>query len=215
MAAILKYKITGDLLAHYETEEELASLSVTTIADKKRMALFVRGIAANTKATPSFPANEHELIALRELNRKGFTQDILLLMGNARYATWHFNSNAQKGISNALQIFDQHPKSAQFSWLSWLLFPEWMVIQHWYGFFDTDPLLASLLIFSSFLSGLIGWTVLLGGGLGVYVFFQFFLFLYSMGGYFMNWLLWPILPRCVFSAPPPHAPPSTHAHAHF
>ena len=142
LEAVLAHGVTGDLLCQYETSEELQTLSVTSLADIKRMDLIVKAMSrTNTKSSffqgpstkftpPSLPASEHELFALRELDRYGFTQSFNLLQGNARLATWWFNSQAVEGVPNALHLFDQHPGSAQFSWLVWLIFPEWMAVQH-------------------------------------------------------------------------------------
>ena len=136
--AVIEHGVTGDLLESYETKEELLSLGITSLADTKRMDIMTKAMKQrHTGASktffftvPSLPANDHELVALRALNRYGFTQDFNLLMGNPWLATWWFNRQAAVGVPNALHIFDQHPKSAQFSWDFWLLFPEWMVVQH-------------------------------------------------------------------------------------
>ena len=225
-AAVIEHGVTGDLLESYETKEELLSLGITSLADTKRMDLMTKamkqrhtGAAKSFAGAPSLPASDHELVALRALNRYGFTQDYYLLMGNPWLATWWFNRQAAAGVPNALHLFDQHPKSAQFSWTYWLLFPEWMVVKHWYGFTDTDPILAYGLILAALAFGVLEWfTFLALCSLGQVLGFV----IYKIGKAFGSFLFvvvvyatWVITPWCVtslytstahFSSPPPTAP---------
>ena len=58
------------------------------------------------------------------------------------YLKWQ----AETGEPNAYHLFDGHAESVKFEWVQWLFFPELLVMRHWAGFMDTNPVLAGSMI---------------------------------------------------------------------
>lgn len=216
--AILEQKITGDILSQYDDDAELLSIHITSFPDRKRLGLLVKAMASHSSGPiykggemPPVPSSAHDLMELRKLNPKGFTLDLLLISFNTRLALWLFKEEGLTGKPNALQLFDGHPQSAQYSAFWWWAFPEMMTINHWEGFTDTNFFIANGLKFTSLLSG---FTVFFNS-LPLVTFFFFpvsreskesfvdaivyqgIIIFTPLFLYFCVWLLWPIIPGLV------------------
>ena len=160
-AAIMTQRITGDILAQWDTEAELQSIHITSLPDRKRLAMVVKAMSSQAAApihkggeVPVAPSSVHNLMELRELDKKNFSISLALLNANYRLALWHFQAHAKKGIPNDLHFFDQHPHSVQYSTFWCWVYPDAMVMEHWSGFSDTNYWIASGLWWGSFLTGL-------------------------------------------------------------
>jgi hypothetical protein len=102
--------------------------------------------AAAQPAAPNAPSTSHDLWTIRSKDRKGFTMLTAALDFFPHPTLLYLKYTSDKGEGNAYHLFDGHKESVSFDWVTWLICPEALVMRHWAGFFDTNPIFASGMI---------------------------------------------------------------------
>jgi hypothetical protein len=208
LETVEKNGITGSILLEL-TPDDHAILNIGNELDKKRWAAVDKELNQAINAGRVLPGSEisdgsaTDLWELRAQNRAGFSRLLQWLHVLPGLSTLYLHFYAE---DNSLLLFDKVHERSTFSWVSWILFPQAMLISHLSNFYDTNPYLAAGLMLCFLAQGIIAWgfflarlSLLVSGlrGAEAVVIEQYIRETIALvfGALIANYIVWPLTPR--------------------